>query len=67
MIPSDDEYMSKLTMVVIPNKKKKNLKKFDIEVVDNGDNKYGIHRSLSDLIWLRNHLKIDFPFSYVIN
>lgn len=63
-VKSEDED-SNVSIVVIPNKQKKNLKKFNLEVTDNNQNKYGINRSLEDLTWLRNNLRIDFPFCYV--
>ena len=56
---------SNIRILVIPNKKKKNLKRFDLQVVDNSKNEYAINRTLNDLVWFRNNLRIDFPFSYV--
>jgi hypothetical protein len=53
------------SILIIPNKSKKNLKVFDLLVTDNEKNKYAISRNLKDLVWLRNNLRIDFPFSYV--
>ena len=56
---------SKVRILIIPNKTRKNLKNFDLLVTDNDQNKYAINRTLADLGWLRSNLRIDFPFSYV--
>jgi hypothetical protein len=52
-------------ILVIRNKKNANTKNFEFEVVDGQGQTHRIFRNLTDMNWLRNNLRKDFPYSYV--
>jgi hypothetical protein len=52
-------------ITVIHNKQNINSKKFKFNVMDVNNKTHSINRDLTDMIWLRNNLRKDFPYSYV--
>lgn len=61
----DEEQPGGFKILVIRNKKNENTKNFEFEVNDENGRKHRINRDLTDMNWLRNHLRKDFPYSYV--
>ena len=54
-------------VMVVKNKNQRNPKNFLFEVVDPQGKQNSIKRNLTDMIWLRENLRKDFPYSYVYN
>jgi hypothetical protein len=52
-------------ITVVHNKQQKNSKNFQFNVMDINGKTHMIKRNLTDMIWLRNNLRKDFPYSYV--
>ena len=61
----DDDGPEGYKILVLKNKNYINTKKFEFEVVDSKGENIRIKRNLTDMIWLRNNLRKDFPYSYV--
>ena len=47
------------------NAKSNNAKKLSLKVKDSDERLFTIERKLTDFHWLRDKLRMDFPFSYV--
>jgi hypothetical protein len=52
-------------VAVQKNAKSNNAKKLELKVVDNDQRTFNIERKVTDFHWLRDKLRLDFPFSYV--
>ena len=52
-------------ITVIHNKQNANSKRFKFNVIEKNGKTHTVNRNLTDMIWLRNNLRKDFPYSYV--
>lgn len=54
-------------VAVQKNAKSNNAKKLTLKVLDSDQRTFNIERKVTDFHWLRDKLRMDFPFSYVTN
>ena len=65
LLSNIEEELPSYKVAIEKNPKTNNAKKLSLKVKDSGERTFTIERKLTDFHWLRDKLRMDFPFSYV--
>jgi hypothetical protein len=66
LLSNIEEKLPSYRVAVEKNAKSNNAKQLTLKVMSSDERVFNIQRKITDFHWLRDKLRMDFPFSYVI-